>query len=146
MKRGSAIALGLAAAVAAHPLHTSLTELSYRGRAIRVSVRVFADDFRAALRRDVSDSSAATYLRAALRLTDRSGRRLRLDWCGMRRTGDLLWLCLEAATGDGIPGLEIRDAIHWELFADQLNIVQVDLGGRRATLVFSKDDGPQRIR
>src|SRR5207245_8090640 len=64
-------------ALAVHPLHTTLTQLAYRDadRSVEVTVRVFADDFRAVLARDVSDSAAAAYLRSAFTLTDREPAR-----------------------------------------------------------------------
>src|SRR5438093_9650795 len=99
--------VGAAAAVAVHPLHTTLTQLSYAAadRTVVVSVRAFADDFRA-VAGDVSDSAAFGYLTTVLTLSDPAGRTLPLAWCGARRTGDLLWLCLHAPAR-GLAGLRV---------------------------------------
>ncbi len=150
-----ALALTLAtlaawAAGAAHPLHTTWTELSYGpdGRTIEVSVRVFVDDLRAALGREVTDASAFAYLASAVAVTDRAGRPLALAWCGMRRTGDVVWLCLRAPAPAGVSGLagfgvEVR--VLFEVYRDQINIVQASSEGRRTSLLFSRGDRPKRV-
>src|ERR1041385_1109359 len=53
--------LGVLAALAAHPLHTTLTQIELRGAdgSVQLTVRAFSDDLRAALGGDVSDSGAA---------------------------------------------------------------------------------------
>src|SRR2546422_7164099 len=86
------------ALLAAHPLHTTLTQLTYRDadRSVEVMVRGFADDFRAALGEDVTDSAASAYVRSGVTIADRTGRPLPAAWCGLKRTGDVLWLCLRS--------------------------------------------------
>ena len=134
-------------ALAAHPLHTTLTQLAYRDadRTVEVTVRVFADDFRAALARDVTDSAAAAYLRSTLTLTDRAGRPLAVVWCGMKRTGDLLWLCLRAPAPRGLSGLRVRVAVLFDRYDDQINIVQAIFEGRRVVLLFTRGDASKPL-
>ncbi len=71
---------GAASALSLHPLHTTFTELSYRAadRTVRVSVRAFADDFRAAAR-GASDSATFAYVRSALTLAGRDGKGQAVD-------------------------------------------------------------------
>ena len=142
--RALAVLVGV---LAAHPLHTTLTELSYRAadRSVEVSVRVFADDFRAAVAREVTDSSAFAYLTSALTLSDRSGHTLRFVWCGLRQTGDLLWLCLRARAPEGLRGVRVHARLLFERYPDQINIVQASYGGRRASLLFSRGDSPKAL-
>src|SRR3989441_7151240 len=134
-------------ALAAHPLHTTLTQLAYHDadRSVEVTVRVFADDFRAVLARDVTDSAAAAYLRSAITLTDRAGRPLAVVWCGMKRTGDLLWLCLRAPAPSGLSGLRVWVALLFDRYEDQINIVQAIYEGRRAAFLFTSGDPPKAI-
>src|SRR2546422_10038296 len=134
-------------ALAVHPLHTTLTRLAYHDadRSVEVTVRVFADDFRAMLARDVTDSAAAAYLRSAFTLTDRAGRPLAVVWCGMKRTGDLLWLCLRAPAPGGLSGLRVHARLLFDRYADQINIVQARYGARRVSLLFSRGDLPQPL-
>ena len=134
-------------ALAAHPLHTTLTELTYGDaeRVVHLSVRAFGDDLRAALGGDVTDSAASGYLRAKVTLADRAGRTLQLVWCGLRRTGDVVWLCLRAAAADGARGLQLHVGLLFERFADQINIVQATHDGRRGTLLFTRGDPPRSL-
>lgn len=134
-------------ALALHPLHTTLTQLVYRhgDHMVEATVRVFADDFHAALKADVSDSVAAAYLRSTFTLSDGTGRPLAIAWCGLRRTGDLLWLCLRAPASQGLSGLHVRVALLFERYADQINIVQASYTGRRVALLFTSGDGPKTL-
>jgi hypothetical protein len=61
-------------------------------------------------------------------------------WCGIRRTGDLLWLCLRAPAAQGLSGLRVRVALLFDRYADQINIVQATYGGRRVALLFTSGD------
>jgi len=132
--------------LALHPLHTTLTQLAYRDAdgTVEATVRVFADDFRAALKGEVTDSAAVTYLRSTFALADPTGRPLVTTWCGIRRTGDLLWLCLRAAA-HGLSGLRVRVALLFDRYADQINIVQATYGGRRTALLFTSGDAPKSL-
>jgi len=142
----------------AHPLHTTLTELTYVGATstAQVSLRVFADDFGAAAGRragvqpaidhSVPDSVALAYVRKTLTILDGEGRSLALAWCGRRRTGDLVWICLRAAAPGGLTGARVHARMLFELYDDQVNIVQVAGGTRRQTLLFTKGDGPKGLR
>jgi hypothetical protein len=137
----------LLGALALHPLHTTLTQLAYRDsdHMVEATVRVFADDFRAALRADVSDSAAVAYLRSTFTLADHAGRPLAIAWCGLRRTGDLLWLCLQAPAAQGLSGLRVRVALLFERYSDQINIVQASYAGRRAALLFTSGDAAKAL-
>jgi uncharacterized protein DUF6702 len=144
---GALCAMGV---LALHPLHTTLTDLSFSAadRTVLVSVRAFADDFRAAAG-DGSDSAAFAYLRSTFALSDRDGRVLPLVWCGVRRTGDLLWLCLRAPApgerGRGLAGVRVRAGLLFDRYRDQINIVQASYDGRRASLLFSLGDSAKAL-
>jgi len=141
----------------AHPLHTTLTQVvqdSRRGVAIG-SIRVFAGDLATAVaKRDgaappnddrVSDSAAFAYVVATVRLRDAAGRPIRLEWCGSRRSADLLWLCVRAATGATLRSLTISDQMLCELFDDQVNIVQSVDGESTGSVLFTKGEGAKRL-
>ncbi len=134
--------LALIMALATHPLHTTLTQVAYReaDRTLELAVRAFADDFRAALKTDVTDSAAAAYLRSTVTLFDGSGRALATTWCGLRRVGDAFLLCLRASAPEGPKGLRVRVAILFERYSDQINIVEARVGDRRSTLLFLVGD------
>src|SRR5213593_1984714 len=84
----------------AHPMHTAVAEVVQqdpRGGAT-VQIRVFADDFQAAVplpaEAAAADSAMARYLRGTFALADRAGRPVRLAWAGAERTGDVILLRL----------------------------------------------------
>src|SRR5262245_41086942 len=152
---GALAVVALSGASLAHPLHTTLTELESAGdsRAIRISIRVFADDLGAAVRRRnaagagpdhaVSDTAVLAYANATLTLTDRGGQRLAMSWCGSKRTADLIWLCLSASAPRGVVGARVEAQMLFELYPDQVNLVQVAQGSRRQMLLFTRGDGPK---
>ena len=134
--------LGAAGALALHPLHTTLTQLTYNaaGGTVEVAVRAFADDFRRAVGSNVSDSAAYAYLGQTLTLTDRGGRALPLSPCGLRRTQDLLWLCLATRVPGGLAGARVHARMLLDLYEDQINIVQASYDGRKVSLLFTRGD------
>ena len=157
--RAAVLALALVGAIGtivkradAHPLHTTLAEVTASPRgSVQIVLRVFVDDFAAAVSRRAApprapiitptDSAAARYLGETLVLTDGGGRRVALAVVGMRRTDDLLWITLEAPTLRTNTGARLANRVLFERWDDQVNIVQTSLGGRRQTLLFTKRDG-----
>jgi hypothetical protein len=148
-------ALGFAAATAftavavhtanAHPLHTTLTEVRVdpTHHTVRAMIRLFADDLTAALRRgdarSTMESGAATYVASMFSLSS-AGRPVVLQSCGVRRGGDLFWVCLESAGPANVAHLRARNALLVDTFADQVNIVQIGDGSSRKSIVFLKGD------
>ena len=139
-----------------HSLHTTMTELRYEDRArnVRVTVRMFADDLGGALRRrgatSVPDSpagAAATlaYLSETLVLSTADGRALPLHLEGIHRTGDLLWVTVTSAPVAGLGGLRIRNALLMDVFADQVNIVQVADRGTKRSILFTRGAGTKAL-
>lgn len=146
-------AFGVLVLAAMHPLHSTMTEVvADRPHGIvRATVRVFADDFGTAVRKlarghplpdagPVWDASALAYATTTFGLAER-GRALPLRACGVRRTGDLLWVCLEATTTADLAALQVRNVMLCDLFDDQVNVVQGTVGGERRSLLFVRGTG-----
>lgn len=140
----------------AHPLHTSVTELSYgtRDAGARLVIRVAADDYSAAVARftrtapatdhTVPPAASFAYLRATVALLDRAGRALPLTTCGERRVEDAMLICLTSSAT--LPdGARLRNAILLELFDDQVNVVNARRDEARRTLLFTKGTREQRL-
>jgi len=129
---------------AAHPLHSTLTTIAWESRThtLHVAVRVFTEDLAVALARGTvpSDSAACRYARSALTLRDQTGRSAATERCTIERTGDVTWIRLEAPTADPT-GFRLLNAFLFELFDDQVNVVQATLGGRVRTMLFTRGDG-----
>ena len=151
----SAVALLLAVAsrpAHAHPLHTTLAELSYdrATRVLNVSLRVFADDFTNAVTRRAGvrtvgalppDSAMFRYVAERFAIAAPGAGPLALRWCGVRRSGDVLLLCLRATAVPTLAGARVRSALLNEAFADQVNLVQANYDGRRQMLLFTPRTG-----
>jgi hypothetical protein len=136
----------------AHPIHTTLTqvELDQTTGALVVTVRVFADDLGTVVGRfakiapgqgpahEVPDAAVAAYVAAKLSLVNGQSS-VPLRWSGAKRTGDVVWITLSAPRGAvrATKGLGVRNAMLFELYADQINIVQ---SGARS-LLFVRTDG-----
>jgi len=129
----------------AHPMHTSVTELTVAesGHTVAVAIRVFADDFAAEV--SGGDSAASAYVRERLVLTDRRGHRLALRWEGRESRGDALVLRLSAVAPSGLAGGQAQKTILCNRFDDQVNMLRVISGPRVATLLFTPGSGPQAL-
>lgn len=137
----------------AHPLHTSLAAITQNGSDdFTVTLRVFADDFfrhtGAVDRADgvPPDSRIVTYLMRTFVIIDRGGRGLPLKWCGSKRVADLLVICLSGRLPGGLRGARVRYSILSDLFPDQVNILQVNAGSRRQSLLFTPAETTRLIK
>ncbi|MEJ7759124.1 MAG: DUF6702 family protein [Gemmatimonadaceae bacterium] len=154
-------AVFLPSRVSAHPIHTSLAEVVHEAssRTVRISLRVFVDDYTTASLAHVrwlasrrpprtapdGQSPFVTYAQAAFRVTDATGRRIPLTSCGGRRNGDLMWLCLKGSAPRGLSGLSITSHVLFDMYRDQINIVQAAYGGRKTSLLFTRGDGARKL-
>lgn len=141
----------------AHPLHTTLVQLTYDAHTHQLegSIRVFASDFAAAVAKHnrvatpnddrVADAAAFAYVSSTFRITDAGGRTVPLAWCGSRRANDLLWLCVRATSVAPLASMKLADGMLSELFDDQINIVQTVAGERHESMLFTKGDGAKSI-
>ena len=122
-----------ALALNAHPLHTTITELTEdRSHGmVRATIRVFADD----LGKARGGRPELAYVVSKFAFTDRNGRPLPLRSCGTRRTGGLLWICVEAPSIEGLAPLRVYNIMLNDLFDDQVNVVQGAVGGARRSLL-----------
>jgi hypothetical protein len=139
----------------AHPLHTTLTELSYdaSARVLTATLRVFADDFSAAVVGARAggpvvippDSAMLRYVTGRFSVTGRGSGRVVMRWCGVRKEGVVLFLCLRGAAPGSFAGLTMTNGLLTEVFPDQVNIVQASIDGRRRTLLFTPRDGAKPL-
>lgn len=138
----------------AHPLHTSVTDMTYdaRSRSVRLSMRLFADDFLGTVARRAGGGAGAppeaamlAYVAEVLAIADAKGARIALRSCGVRREGDLVWLCLQGPAPRGMAGGSVRNRVLVDAFPDQINIVRFTTGGRTQSLLFTKDTPARRL-
>lgn len=146
------VTFGVPRHLRAHPLHTTLTEISLGVTGeVEIRLRAFVDDFSAAVAGarvtspppfiTPSDTATARYVGGRLTLTDASGRLARLVVAGLRREGDVVWVTLRAAGVRSLAGTRLTNTVLFERFDDQVNVVQTSARGRRQTLLFTRRDG-----
>lgn len=134
------LGLALPAFAAVHPMHTAVAELVHEPstRSVIVKLRVFADDFAAAV--GPEDASAEAYVRAHLRLADAGGHPIMLRWEGIERSGDIVRIQLRGDAPAGLAGAHVLLSLLCERFEDQVNIVRATYAGRTASLLFTRGD------
>jgi hypothetical protein len=133
-------------------LHTTFTDVvvdPVKG-GLRLTIRVFADDFALAAARHagarasadpaVADSVRAWYVASRVQVLDAAGRRARLVWGGAQRDGDALQLTVYVRGVPSLAGVRVGNALMLELFEDQVNLVRVNAGDRQRTLLFTRRD------
>ncbi len=145
----------------AHPLHTSLAELSYDPKtgAVALSLRVFVDDFtKASLafqkKQSVARPSAivagqsplVAYALASFDLRDAHARRVGFVSCGGKRVGDLMWLCFRGQIPGGGNGLRVLSQIMFDTYRDQINIVQASYSGRKVNMLFTPGEAAKVLQ
>jgi hypothetical protein len=134
----------------AHPLHTTITELTYDSRSgvVTLLIRAFADDFGAAIALSTRDAReprrTVRYLAQRLELRGSDDRLVVLHWAGMKRTEDVVWIRLEGRAPAGVRGGTLRHGVLLDMFSDQVNILKVRYGRVERTLLFTR--GAERKR
>ena len=145
-----AAALALALAGGAHPLHTSVTEVSSDDRgAVRVAIRLYADDLGSAAGAPdapAADSAVARYVRGRFALRDRTDHPVLLRWDGLTRHDDAVVIRLEGTLSGGLAGARVANLLLTERFRDQVNVVRASWPGGSATLLFTRGDAGKAVR
>jgi hypothetical protein len=151
-----ALALVIPRAVRAHPIHTTLAELTPAADgSVTIRVRAFIDDFSAAVIRyakrkpaanfAVSDADAARYLGASFHVQDARGHAVPLRFVSQRRAADVIWLELRSDPAVRPTGLRVLNTMLFELHADQVNIVRASYGTIQHTTLFSRGDAAKQL-
>ena len=142
------LAIGLLApfeGILAHPLHTSMTQISFDAarRNVNVSIRAFADDLSTAAK--ASRSSLAGYAARTFKLTDSRGVAVRLTPCGEKRVGDLVWLCFSGRLDTNADDLRVSSAILFDTYKDQVNVVMLMASKGARNFLFTPGDSPKKL-
>jgi len=151
------IGLAFAPVAHAHRYHTSVTRLEYNEeeRLVEITVQTFADDIEAALSKRGGesvrlDSTAKTnallldYFRNVVELRN-GDTGLELQWIGMELKGHSVWFYLQARMPKVLSRMTLSNRLLFDLFRDQVNIVNVFKGGKREGLVFKRGDAAKAL-
>jgi hypothetical protein len=134
-----------------------VTRLEYNAEehSAEITIQTFADDLEDILskragkgvRLDASkdvDRLAFDYLRSVIELKSHGGSG-ELQWVGMEVKGGTVWLYVLAKMPEGLSKASVRNALLFDLFEDQVNIVNVWYDGKKTSLVFRRGDNMQEI-
>ena len=134
----------------AHPLHTTITEVTCdaTGKLVRVVIRAFEDDLGAATRGAGARKPIPVpdYVRSSFVLRGSDGRMIPLRVAGVKRADDLLWIQLQGTAPAGLRGGTVLNTLIHDLHADQVNIVKSKHAGGEQVLLFTRGAGPKRLR
>lgn len=128
-----------------HPIHSSTLSIRETGglAALEVSLRAFVEDFPPG----ANPTAIDRYIEARVTLADRSGTVVPLRYRAHRIENGLLVVALAAsAPPGGLAGGTVENRLVQEKFADQVNVVELIIDGRRQVLVHVGRDGAKRIR
>ncbi len=143
------LTVGVLLAGAAHPLHTTHTDIvELAPGEAGITIRAFTDDLHRAVGRQaaaVTDSTLARYVRGTVEVRSAAGMPAQLRWQGTGTDGDATLLRLTVTVPGGLRGMQLRQAMQAELFTDQVNVVQVRYDGRRVSLLFTPGDAVRPV-
>jgi hypothetical protein len=147
------VSAAAAAVPAAHKFHTSFTVADYNApeRSLQITLRTFPDDLENALgrrsgkavhldRKKETEPLLVAYLQETFQLKNAEGETVKLKWIGMDAGVDSAWLYFEAHLPEGLAGVELRNGFMFDLYDDQVNLVNVKQGGRKHALTFKNGD------
>ena len=167
-RRALPLTLAVAAAVAlaasasrapralAHKFHTSFTEANYNAEAgtLEVSLRTFPDDLESAVRRRAAgkpsappaardrkkefEERVAAYVAETFRVRTPGGDPVKISWVGMDAGVDSAWLYFEVQLPAGTESLGLSNRLLFDLFDDQINLVNLKTKDRRTALRFER--------
>jgi hypothetical protein len=148
----------VAPAAAAHKFHTSFTEADYNAAegSLQITLRTFPDDLENVLRRrggksvrldakKEAETLLVAYLQETFQLKNAKGETVKLSWVGMDAGVDSAWLYFEARLPEGTAGAQLRNQFMFDLYDDQINLVNVKQGDRKHALTFKNGDNFQSL-
>jgi hypothetical protein len=138
---------------AAHKFHTSFTEAEYNApeHSLQITLRTFPDDLENVLSRRAGkpvrldqkkemETLLVAYLQETFQLKNAKGEAVKLSWVGMDAGVDSAWLYFEAQLPEGTTGTALRNQFMFDLYEDQINLVEVKQDKRKQALTFKNGD------
>jgi hypothetical protein len=147
-----------AGAAAAHKFHTSFVEAEYNTQeaSLQITLRTFPDDLENILtkragrsirldRKKESEPLLVAYLQETFQLKNAKGEISKLSWVGMDSGVDSAWLYFEAPLPGGLVGTQLRNGFLFDLYDDQINLVNIKHGDQKHALTFKNGDRYQPL-
>ncbi|HEY0098971.1 MAG TPA: DUF6702 family protein [Pyrinomonadaceae bacterium] len=146
------------ATAAAHKFHTSFAEADYNAQeaSLQITLRTFPDDLEMILgkrsgksvrldRKQEAEPLLIAYLQETFQIKNAKGETLKLSWVGLDAGVDSAWLYFEARMPDGFAGAQLRNQFLFDLYDDQVNLVNVKQENRKRALTFKNGDTFQTL-
>ena len=132
-----------------HPLHLSVSDIKYNqeAKSLEITQRLFADDLEDALRhfngskvdvlnpadpKQLSDL-IGSYLQQNFRL-QLNGKQIPVKYLGYEIDQDAVWAYMEVPNVRKVQSIGVQSTLFFELFDDQVNLVNVDKEGKIRSL------------
>ena len=135
-----------------HPIHTTLTEIALdpADGTMRLTIRAFADDFSAAVSKHARKPRPADYnvpdadivvvrVVGGFGRGDRKAGAVRVG--RVARAGDVMWVTCEVPSVRALRGVKVASTLLFDLYDDQVNIVQTTADGKHHSMLFTAGDG-----
>ncbi|UOQ52867.1 DUF6702 family protein [Hymenobacter cellulosivorans] len=144
----------------AHAYHASIMEVRYNApkQQLEISLKVFTDDFEKAL--SVGQPKAISFeqtprpqvtqlttelLRKSLTFGTRPGETLPLQLLGFEKDHEAHWLYLTVKLPKPTNTIVLRHRLLVDTFSDQMNIVNLDAGGKKQSALFRDGNEEQKL-
>lgn len=129
------LSIVLSLAIGAHPIHTTsaVLVLTPNEPSARLTLRLFADDFPPG--RD--PTAMARYLTGRVTFTEPNGQILPLSLDTIDEADGVVTLQVAVSSPRGWRGVTVQNQVLCERFRDQVNVVQIRIGGRSTMLLFT---------
>ncbi len=144
----------------AHAYHASIMDVRYNAQKqqLEIALKVFTDDFEAALSTgrpasislDQSPKPLVTQLttdllRKSVAFATKPGEVLPLQLLGMQKENDAHWLYCTVKLAKPVTSFTLRPSLLLPTFPDQMNIVNVEAGSKKQSVLFRDGEQEQKI-
>ncbi len=147
------VLLLMANPAAAHRAHAGLTEMApdRSGKILEITHRLYAHDLEPLLFHKVYNDWAQSpqgiarvgaYSAAHFALSA-DGKPLALDYVGAEPEGEFIYIYFTAPLPKGAKTLGVQDALLTDMFDDQVNLVNLTMGGKTQSHYFRYGDTPK---
>jgi hypothetical protein len=141
-------------AATAHKFHTSFAEADYNAKeaSLQITLRTFPDDLETILtkrngkksvrldRKQEAEPLLVAYLQETFQLKNARGEIVKLSWVGMDAGVDSAWLYFEAEMPEGCAGASLRNEFLFDLYDDQINLVNFKHADKKHAFTFKNGD------
>lgn len=141
-----------------HPFHVSVAELEYNkdSKCLEVALKVWPEDLEKALsqvnkapvdldKHPKIDDLIASYLKRNIHVSPDGKTNCKINWVGKEIEVRHAWLYFEIKTEKEPDNFHFGNTIFFELQDDQINIFNLKLKDRRASISFAKDKASKQL-